>query len=224
MDQKKELQKAAEPVAQMPQKRLVGIMADKFNLDPSKLLPVLKDTCFKGATDEQMVALLVVANEYNLNPFTKEIYAFPAKGGGIVPVVGIDGWLRIINEHPQYDGMDVRMAEDGSECTVVIYRKDRTHSTSITEYLVEVVRNTDPWKMARRMLRHKAIIQCARVAFSFSGIKDDDEAEKIIQAEVLETRPLPKMPMEKVMVKPEEVPPLQDVVSAPKERQAGEDD
>ena len=173
---------------------------------------------------EQMVALLVVANEYNLNPFTKEIYAFPAKGGGIVPVVGIDGWLRIINEHPQYDGMDVRMAGDGSECTVVIYRKDRTHATSITEYLEEVVRNTDPWKMARRMLRHKAIIQCARVAFSFSGIKDDDEAEKIVQAEVLETRPLPKIPMEKVVVKPEEVPPLQDVVSAPKERQAGEDD
>ena len=107
---------------------------------------------------------------------------------------------------------------------MVIYRKDRTHATSITEYLEEVVRNTDPWKMARRMLRHKAIIQCARVAFSFSGIKDDDEAEKIVQAEVLETRPLPKIPMEKVVVKPEEVPPLQDVVSAPKERQAGEDD
>ena len=222
--EEKGLQKTVEPVAQMPQKRLVGIMADKFNLAPEKLLPVLKDTCFKGATDEQMVALLVVANEYNLNPFTKEIYAFPAKGGGIVPVVGIDGWLRIINEHPQYDGMDVRISDDGKECTCTIYRKDRTHATSITEYLEEVVRNTDPWKMARRMLRHKAIIQCARVAFSFSGIKDDDEAEKIVQAEVLETRPLPKIPMEKVVVKPEEVPPLQDVVYAPKERQAGEDD
>ena len=222
--EEKGLQKTVEPVAQMPQKRLVGIMADKFNLAPEKLLPVLKDTCFKGATDEQMVALLVVANEYNLNPFTKEIYAFPAKGGGIVPVVGIDGWLRIINEHPQYDGMDVRISDDGKECTCTIYRKDRNHPTVITEYLEEVVRNTDPWKMARRMLRHKAIIQCARVAFSFSGIKDDDEAEKIVQAEVLETRPLPKIPMEKVVVKPEEVPPLQDVVSAPKERQAGEDD
>ena len=222
--EEKGLQKTVEPVAQMPQKRLVGIMADKFNLAPEKLLPVLKDTCFKGATDEQMVALLVVANEYNLNPFTKEIYAFPAKGGGIVPVVGIDGWVRIINEHPQYDGMDVRISDDGKECTCTIYRKDRNHPTVITEYLEEVVRNTDPWKMARRMLRHKAIIQCARVAFSFSGIKDDDEAEKIVQAEVLETRPLPKIPMEKVVVKPEEVPPLQDVVSAPKERQAGEDD
>lgn len=207
----------------IPQKKLVGIMADKFNLAPEKLLPVLKDTCFKGATDEQMVALLVVANEYNLNPFTKEIYAFPAKGGGIVPVVGIDGWLRIINEHPQYDGMDVKISDDGKECTCTIYRKDRNHPTVITEYLEEVKRNTDPWNTSPcRMLRHRAIIQCARVAFSFTGIKDEDDAAKIVNAEVVSSRPLPKMPMEKVEVKPEEVPTLEEVVSAP--REPGSDD
>ena len=188
----------------IPQKKLVQVMADKFNLDPSKLLPVLKDTCFKGSTDEQMVALLVVANEYNLNPFTKEIYAFPAKGGGIVPVVGIDGWLRIINEHPYFDGMEVMLAEDGESCTVTIHHKKRKYPTIITEYLEEVRRETDPWKTCpRRMLRHKAIIQCARVAFSFAGIKDEDDAE-IIQAEVINTRPLPKMPMPKVEAKPVE--------------------
>ena len=37
-------------------------------------------------TDAQMAALLVVANQYNLNPWTKEIYAFPDKSNGIVPV------------------------------------------------------------------------------------------------------------------------------------------
>ena len=187
----------------IPQKRLVQVMADKYNLDPAKLLPVLKDTCFKGATDEQMVALLVVSNEYSLNPFTREIYAFPAKGGGIVPVVGIDGWLRIINEHPDFDGMEVAMPEDGQACTVSIHRKSRKLPTIITEYLDEVKRNTDPWKdMPKRMLRHKAIIQCARVAFSFSGIKDEDDAGDIIKAEVVDSRPLPKMPMPKVEEKP----------------------
>src|SRR5579859_2161678 len=34
--------------------------------------------------------------------------------------------------------------------------------------------------MQHRMLRHKAIIQCSRIAFGFSGIMDPDEAEKII--------------------------------------------
>lgn len=184
-----EPQPATQPI-QVPQRRLVGIMADKYQLDPSKLLPVLKETCFKGSTDEQMVALLVVANEYNLNPFVKEIYAFPAKGGGIVPVVGIDGWLRIINEHPAYDGMEAKVSEDGEECVCTIYRKDRSHPTVIVEYLSEVKRNTDPWNTCpRRMLRHKAIIQCARVAFAFTGIKDEDEAE-IISAEVLSSHPI----------------------------------
>jgi hypothetical protein len=31
------------------------------------------------------------------------------------------------------------------------------------------------------MLRHKALIQCARVAFGFSGIYDPDEAERIVE-------------------------------------------
>jgi phage recombination protein Bet len=163
-----------------------------------------------------------VANEYNLNPFTREIYAFPAKSGGIVPVVGIDGWLRIINEHPSFDGLDVVISPDGAEGTCTIYRKDRTHPTIITEYFGEVKRNTDNWEdMPKRMLRHKTIIQCARVAFSFSGIKDDDEATEIA-AEVISSRPLPKMPMEKVEVKPEEVPTLEEVISAP--REPGADD
>jgi hypothetical protein len=33
--------------------------------------------------------------------------------------------------------------------------------------------------MPKRMLRHKALIQCARVAFGFSGIFDEDEARDI---------------------------------------------
>jgi len=39
-----------------------------------------------------------------------------------------------------------------------------------------------PWKThPHRMLRHKALIQCARVAFGYSGITEPDEAERIIQ-------------------------------------------
>ena len=52
-----------------------------------------------------------------LNPFTKEIYAFPdSKSGGIVPMVSIDGWCRIINEHPQLDGIGFEMHNNGESC------------------------------------------------------------------------------------------------------------
>jgi phage recombination protein Bet len=155
-------------------------MAGKLSVEPDKLLGTLKATVFKGATNEELLALVVVSNEYGLNPLLKEIYAFPAKGGGIVPVVSIDGWIRMTNNHPMMDGVEFEDHRDASgkleSITCKIHRKDRAHPTVVTEYLSECKRNTDPWKMENRMLRHKALMQCARVAFGFSGITDDDEA------------------------------------------------
>lgn len=159
-------------------------LAGRYHTDGSKLLDTLKNTAFRGATNDQLLALCIVADQYRLNPFTKEIYAFPDKGGGIVPVVGIDGWLRIINDHPQMDGMDI--AGDDDQCTVTIYRKDRSRPTVATEYAAECARNTEPWRShPARMLRHKAIIQCSRIAFGFA-LKDPDEAERIIEAQASE--------------------------------------
>lgn len=168
-------------LAAAPQKAsALAVMAGKYNVEPNKLLDTLKNTVFKNATNDELLALVVVSNEYGLNPLTKEIYAFPAKGGGIVPVVSIDGWIRMMNDHPQFDGIDYEFEHDEQgrliSCTSIIYRKDRSHPTRVTEYLSECRRNTEPWKMESRMLRHKATIQGARVAFGFSGITDEDEA------------------------------------------------
>jgi phage recombination protein Bet len=156
-------------------------LAGLFNIPESgDLINVLKATAFKGqVSDAQMSALLIVANQYRLNPWTKEIYAFPDKNNGIVPVVGVDGWSRIINENPQFDGMDFK--QDDDSCTCIIYRKDRTHPVQVTEYLSECKRGTQPWQShPKRMLRHKAMIQCARLAFGYVGIFDQDEAERIV--------------------------------------------
>lgn len=167
---------------------LLNKFAQRYEMGatPAEVANTLKQTCFKGqVSDAQMVALLIVADQYKLNPFTKELYAFPDKNNGIVPVVGLDGWSRIINEHPQFDGMDFEMPADGSEYTCRIYRKDRKHPTSITEYMSKCKRNTQPWQShPKRMLRHKAMIQCARLAFGFAGIYDQDEAERIVERDV----------------------------------------
>lgn len=157
-------------------------LADKLEIgDGSDLIETLKGTAFKGqVTDAQMAALLVVSNQYGLNPWTREIYAFPDKNNGIVPVVGVDGWARIINNHPQFDGMDFE--QDDDKCTCIIYRKDRTRPVKLTEYMNECRRNTPPWQShPRRMLRHKTMIQCARIAFGYGGIFDADEATQVIQ-------------------------------------------
>ena len=162
---------------------LIATMASRFGVDQDKMMTTLKATAFRGdVSTEQMMALCIVAQQYNLNPWTKEIYAFPDRNNGIVPVVGVDGWSRIINEHPQCNGIQFKDAEDGSWIECTIHRKDREFPTTVREYMAEVKRDTGPWKShPRRMLRHKALIQCARVAFGFGGIYDQDEAERITE-------------------------------------------
>jgi phage recombination protein Bet len=164
-----------------------GKLSQRFGMggDTTEVLDILRHTAFKGGnvTDAQMTSLMIVADQYGLNPWTREIYAFPDKSG-IVPVVGVDGWSRIINEHPQFDGVEFEQNEDS--CTCIMYRKDRAHATKVTEWLSECKRdNAQPWKThPKRMLRHKALIQCARLAFGFVGIYDQDEAERIVEKPV----------------------------------------
>lgn len=192
---------------------LIVRMAARFGVDSEKFYATLKATAFKqrdgsAPSHEQMLVLLVVAEQYNLNPFTREIYAFPDKQNGIIPVVGVDGWSRIINTHPQYDGVEfvyadkmVKMQGALVECPewieCVIYRKDRSRPTRVREFLDEVYRYpfqgngqhgpytvNGPWQThTKRQLRHKGLIQCARVALGFSGIYDQDEAERIREME-----------------------------------------
>lgn len=176
-------------IQQIPQRTSIIVrMAERFGVDPDKMMGTLKATAFRGdVSNEQMMALLIVAEQHGLNPWCKEIYAFPDRNNGIVPVVGVDGWSKIINSNPQFDGMDFeegplndRKIPEWIEC--VIHRKDRGHPIKVREYFAEVARDVGPWKShPRRMLRHKALIQCARLAFSFVGIYDEDEAERIVE-------------------------------------------
>jgi phage recombination protein Bet len=167
---------------------LIAKVAAKYSVDPDKMLETLKATAFKGekdkpVTNEQMMALLVVADQYNLNPWLKEIYAFPDQKGGIVPLVSVDGWTRIINEHQQLSGFGFEYDDEGQWVECIIERKDRSQPIRVREYLSECRRNTGPWGThPQRMLRHKALIQCARLAFGFGGIYDEDEGARIREA------------------------------------------
>jgi hypothetical protein len=102
-------------------------------------------------TGSEFAAFLLVAKAHDLNPLLREIYAFPAKGGGIVPIVSVDGWVNLINSHPALDGiassrsttMEGRVDLDH----LPHLRKDRSKPIVVTEYLSECIRDTDPWKM-----------------------------------------------------------------------------
>ena len=170
--------------AQPQQRSLIVTLANKAGLEPDAYFKAIKATVFDSkGSQEELIAFLTVANKYDLNPFTKEIYAFPKKGGGIQPIVSVDGWANIINSHPEFDGMDFLDEHgEGGELTSItcrIHRKDRKHPIECTEYMAECKRATDPWRQwPRRMLRHKAMMQAARYAFGLAGIMDPDEAER----------------------------------------------
>ena len=195
----------------------LAIMASKFSVEPARLLETLKATLMPKATNEELLSFVVTANQYGLNPFTREIYAFPARNGGIQPVVSVDGWIRMMNNHASFDGIQFTTEDkDGKpfSVTATIHLKDRTHPVEVTEYFSECSRNTEPWKVnPRRMLRHKALIQCARVAFGFSGITDEEEA--IPQVNVTPSRPIFRSKLEP-KVEPE-IEPAPSVVIQPTE-------
>lgn len=180
---------STEVAVMRPTKSVLVDMATRYGMEPAAFEATVRATCIKPdksgrtATREEFAAFLLVAKEYGLNPLTKEIYAF-ADRGGIVPIVGVDGWANIINSHPAFDGMDfIDHADDKGQIGAItcrMHRKDRSHAIEATEYLAECKRSTEPWgKWPRRMLRHKAMIQAARYAFGFAGIYDPDEADRI---------------------------------------------
>lgn len=176
-------------------KSVIEFMAGKYGMERAAFEAVIKETVMSGnVKNEEFVAFLSVAKEYDLNPLTKQIYAF-AKGGKVIPIVPVDGWSTIINRNPQFDGMEfIDNFENGKLVSVEckIYRKDRSKPISAIEYLEECYMDSNPsWKKwPRRMLRHKALIQAARYAFGLGGIYDPDEGERI--REVIDVSPKSK--------------------------------
>lgn len=124
------------------------------------------------------VQLLRLANKYRLDPLSDEITLLQNQDQTYQPFITIDGWSKLMNDHPQYVGMSLRDSTeliDGipawMECT--IYRNDRILPIVIKEYYEEVKTDHPSWQqMPRRMLRHRAIQQCARLAM---GIVTSDQ-------------------------------------------------
>lgn len=176
-----------ETTALAPTKRvsLVQTMALSYGLEEGPFMEAIRQTVMPGnATTAQTAAFLQVAHGYKLNPFIKEIYAFPAKSGGIMPMISIDGWLSIANRDPRYEGyeyeeiLDEKGNLEGGKIT--IYRNDRQRPHVHREWFRECKRNTDPWNnMPRRMMENRTVAQGIRRALGISGIMDVDEVEQM---------------------------------------------
>lgn len=145
-----------------------------------EMYSIMKAQCFGGKdpSHAQMSAFVVLANQYKLNPLTKEIYAFPS-GGGITPIVGIDGWLKIAHSNPNFNGIthELIMDDKGGVVAVkcIVARKDFAFHTETIEFMSENRRNSPTWKQFPvRMLKHRATAQAIRMAFNVNAMMEDE--------------------------------------------------
>lgn len=150
-----------------------------------------------GAPLYPQVQLLRLANKYQLDPLSDEIALLQGQDLTYQPFITIDGWSKLINHHPQYAGMSLRDSTEliegipsWMECT--IYRNDRILPIVIKEYFEEVRTDHPSWQqMPRRMLRHKVIQQCARLAFNISSTDHSfkDRSTQVKVENSAETKP-----------------------------------
>ena len=79
----------------------------------------------------------------------------------------------------QQEGLPIFM-----ECT--LYRKDRRVATSVREYMSEANTASGAWLThPRRMLRHKSMVQCARLSFGLGCLYEPDEAVRVRDARLV---------------------------------------
>lgn len=181
---------------------LLEKMGERYNLSAKNLYEVITKSVFRqndGTTpSEQEVAhILTIANRYNLDPFCKEIRAGRDPLGNIVPIVGVDGWTKLVLNHPKHAGYQFAESEERITMpgaivdapkwmSVTFYVTGTVVPLTIKEQLAEVYRYTPGFPTAwqthtERRLRQTTFIQGARMAYGLSGIYDPEEAANIIE-------------------------------------------
>jgi len=132
-----------------------------FNQYP-QLSEVSQETCLR----------LIV--EYRLNPRADEIDLVQFEEGRWQVFITVNGWAKLINAHPAFCGIEFSEASELEEGVPIwmgcaIYRTDRVKPIAVREYFSEMKTEHAAWQqMPRRMLRHRAMQQCARLAFGIT--------------------------------------------------------
>jgi hypothetical protein len=92
---------------------LIQNFAKRIGVSPALFTQTIKATVLKTkdrpATNEELVAFLAIADKYGLDPWTKQIHAFVGKDGGIVPIVGVDGWNHLERTNADFAGEAVEV-------------------------------------------------------------------------------------------------------------------
>ena len=121
----------------------------------------------------QETCLRLIA-EYRLNPRADEVDLVQFEAGRWQVFITVNGWAKLINAHPAFCGIEFSEASELDQGVPLwmgcaIYRTDRVKPIEVKEYFTEMKTEHIAWQqMPRRMLRHRAMQQCARLAFGIT--------------------------------------------------------
>lgn len=145
--------------------------------EQADVIATIKQTVAKGASDAQLQMFLQVCRSTGLDPFLKEIYFVAEKG---LIMAARDGYLRVANENPQFDGMQTTVQRDANnvpiKATCSVWRKDRTHAITCEAYYSEYKKSAPVWaQYPSAMISKVAEVLALKRSFAINGVVTEEE-------------------------------------------------
>jgi hypothetical protein len=165
------IKEGEQPSSQMAIERLLTEVAQSLKIGPQELSEWMND---HSIPTEVLKTILRTAKRFKINPLLGHIAWELNDENRWEVYIPIDGWIALIHQEPTFQGITFDQAtetENGipiwMECT--IYCSDLTQPLTVREYFAELKTDHPMWiQMPRRMLRHKTLQQCARLAFGLN--------------------------------------------------------
>jgi len=166
----------------------------------SKEIETIRRTVAEKANDDEFRMFMHIAKSYGLDPFNGEIFFWKMNGKPTI-MTSRDGYLKIADSHPAYDGLvsDVVRANDvfkrerdninheyGADrgdiigAYALVYRKDRRYPVYVFAPFKEYNAGTRVWaKYPSAMILKVAESMALKRAFTVSGLVSREEMDVI---------------------------------------------
>jgi phage recombination protein Bet len=161
-------------------------------------IETIKRTVASEADTDELKMFLHVAKSYGLDPFNKEIFFWKVKGKPTI-MTSRDGYLKIADRHPQYDGLvsdvvrkndNFKRKTEGNEheyrtergdivgAYALVYRKDRNYPVYVFAPFEEYRADTKVWyQYPSAMILKVAESMALKRSFSVSGLVSREEMD-----------------------------------------------
>lgn len=162
---------------------------------------LLINTVAKGATNDEFIMFMHLADKWGLDPFAKEIWFIKYQNNPPIIMTSIAGYYKIANDYPTFDNVvcqeikegDIYQMDSNGNVTFTmgatrgkligayasVFRKDRNRPTTAFVELTEYSTGKNLWaSKPSTMIKKVAESVALRKAFNFSGLYTQEEMDE----------------------------------------------